>query len=187
MSFLTLLSFPLLSPSSLLFFSFFFSVVLTEHWGGRWPFWLSPRQAIIVPIDMKVQYKHVHKHVHMHMHIYAHVSPRFKFITCLLFSILRLPFLFNSHSHIPFFLPFLFLTHFHPVTYSTFLSLFSIQSLSVFNSILTFLLCITYKNWKSGQSTQIPPLTTLTVYAKESLSDFLVKFEFFHYNLSPNQ
>jgi len=27
--------------------------VLTEHWGGRWPFWLSPRQAIIVPIDLK--------------------------------------------------------------------------------------------------------------------------------------
>lgn len=27
--------------------------VLTEHWGGRWPFWLSPRQAIIVPVDLK--------------------------------------------------------------------------------------------------------------------------------------
>ena len=24
--------------------------VLTEHYGGKWPFWLSPRQAIIIPI-----------------------------------------------------------------------------------------------------------------------------------------
>ena len=29
------------------------SAVLTEHWGGKWPFWLSPRQCIIVPVDMK--------------------------------------------------------------------------------------------------------------------------------------
>ena len=53
-----------LSPSlpSFLSHSFLFNFdhfilhysVLTEHWGGRWPFWLSPRQAIIVPIDMKV-------------------------------------------------------------------------------------------------------------------------------------
>jgi threonyl-tRNA synthetase len=27
--------------------------VLTEHWGGKWPFWLSPRQCIIVPVDNK--------------------------------------------------------------------------------------------------------------------------------------
>ena len=27
--------------------------VLSEHWGGKWPFWLSPRQCIIVPIDNK--------------------------------------------------------------------------------------------------------------------------------------
>jgi threonyl-tRNA synthetase len=25
--------------------------ILTEHYGGRWPFWLSPRQAIVVPIS----------------------------------------------------------------------------------------------------------------------------------------
>lgn len=24
--------------------------VLTEHFGGKWPFWLSPRQAIVIPI-----------------------------------------------------------------------------------------------------------------------------------------
>lgn len=24
--------------------------VLTEHFGGRWPFWLSPRQAMVVPV-----------------------------------------------------------------------------------------------------------------------------------------
>ena len=29
------------------------SAVLTEHWGGKWPFWLSPRQALVVPIDLK--------------------------------------------------------------------------------------------------------------------------------------
>jgi threonyl-tRNA synthetase len=27
--------------------------VLSEHWGGKWPFWLSPRQVIIVPVDLK--------------------------------------------------------------------------------------------------------------------------------------
>eukprot|EP01052_Picozoa_sp_SAG31_P009696 SAG31_NODE_515_length_14710_cov_6.289097_6_plen_144_part_00 len=25
--------------------------VLTEHYGGKWPFWLSPRQAIVIPIS----------------------------------------------------------------------------------------------------------------------------------------
>lgn len=27
-----------------------FMAVLTENYGGKWPFWLSPRQAIVVPI-----------------------------------------------------------------------------------------------------------------------------------------
>lgn len=27
--------------------------VLTEHYGGKWPLWLSPRQVIVVPIDKK--------------------------------------------------------------------------------------------------------------------------------------
>eukprot|EP01031_Cornospumella_fuschlensis_P028559 gene28559-34471_t len=29
------------------------AAVLTEHYGGKWPFWLSPRQVIVVPIDLK--------------------------------------------------------------------------------------------------------------------------------------
>ena len=24
--------------------------ILTEHFGGRWPFWLSPRQVLVVPV-----------------------------------------------------------------------------------------------------------------------------------------
>jgi threonyl-tRNA synthetase len=27
------------------------AAVLTEHWAGKWPFWISPRQCMIVPID----------------------------------------------------------------------------------------------------------------------------------------
>jgi threonyl-tRNA synthetase len=29
------------------------TAVLTEHWGGKWPFWLSPRQCIVIPVDPK--------------------------------------------------------------------------------------------------------------------------------------
>lgn len=29
------------------------AAVLMEHWGGKWPFWLSPRQAIVIPVDPK--------------------------------------------------------------------------------------------------------------------------------------
>lgn len=28
--------------------------ILTEHYGGKWPLWLSPRQVMIVPISDKV-------------------------------------------------------------------------------------------------------------------------------------
>jgi len=24
--------------------------ILTENFGGKWPFWLSPRQAMVVPV-----------------------------------------------------------------------------------------------------------------------------------------
>ena len=24
--------------------------ILTEHFGGKWPFWLSPRQVLVVPV-----------------------------------------------------------------------------------------------------------------------------------------
>jgi len=27
-----------------------FTAILTEHYGGKWPFWISPRQAMIVPV-----------------------------------------------------------------------------------------------------------------------------------------
>ncbi|CAM9771059.1 unnamed protein product [Sphacelaria rigidula] len=27
--------------------------VLTEHYGGKWPFWLSPRQAMVIPVAQK--------------------------------------------------------------------------------------------------------------------------------------
>lgn len=27
-----------------------FIAILTEHFGGKWPFWLSPRQILIIPI-----------------------------------------------------------------------------------------------------------------------------------------
>ena len=26
------------------------AAVLIEHYGGKWPFWLSPRQALVVPV-----------------------------------------------------------------------------------------------------------------------------------------
>jgi threonyl-tRNA synthetase len=28
--------------------------ILTEHYGGKWPLWLSPRQVMVVPITDKV-------------------------------------------------------------------------------------------------------------------------------------
>ncbi len=27
--------------------------ILTEHFGGKWPFWISPRQAVIIPVSNK--------------------------------------------------------------------------------------------------------------------------------------
>jgi threonyl-tRNA synthetase len=29
--------------------------ILTEHFGGKWPLWLSPRQVMVVPINSKVE------------------------------------------------------------------------------------------------------------------------------------
>lgn len=29
------------------------TAVLTEHFGGKWPLWLSPRQVLIIPVDLK--------------------------------------------------------------------------------------------------------------------------------------
>ncbi len=42
------------------------TAVLTEHFGGKWPFWLSPRQVLVVPVSMHVvDYAHeVQRAVH---------------------------------------------------------------------------------------------------------------------------
>lgn len=39
-----------------------FIAMLTEHTGGKWPFWLSPRQVVVIPItDENADYaKQVH-------------------------------------------------------------------------------------------------------------------------------
>lgn len=29
--------------------------ILTEHYGGKWPLWLSPRQVMVVPINKKAE------------------------------------------------------------------------------------------------------------------------------------
>ncbi|KAK9382705.1 uncharacterized protein V2V93DRAFT_343820 [Kockiozyma suomiensis] len=29
------------------------TAILTEHFGGRWPFWLSPRQVLVIPVGVK--------------------------------------------------------------------------------------------------------------------------------------
>jgi len=40
--------------------------ILIEHTGGKWPFWLSPRQAVVVPVDPKfLEYaEQVRKQIH---------------------------------------------------------------------------------------------------------------------------
>ena len=42
-------------------------VILIEHLGGKWPFWLSPRQVIVLPIsDKAADYcESVYKYLHM--------------------------------------------------------------------------------------------------------------------------
>ena len=54
--------------------------VLTEHWGGKWPLWLSPRQCIIVPVDLKfadygaevtLRHQHVATCVYVEMKYYV--------------------------------------------------------------------------------------------------------------------
>ena len=29
------------------------TAILTEHFAGKWPFWLSPRQVLVVPVGVK--------------------------------------------------------------------------------------------------------------------------------------
>jgi len=28
-----------------------FTAILSEHLGGKWPFWLNPKQVLVVPIS----------------------------------------------------------------------------------------------------------------------------------------
>eukprot|EP00475_Leptophrys_vorax_P004136 TRINITY_DN12468_c0_g2_i2.p1 TRINITY_DN12468_c0_g2~~TRINITY_DN12468_c0_g2_i2.p1 ORF type:complete len:791 (-),score=237.06 TRINITY_DN12468_c0_g2_i2:42-2414(-) len=43
-----------------------FIAVLTEHTGGKWPFWVSPRQAMVIPISLNFSdyASEVHKLIH---------------------------------------------------------------------------------------------------------------------------
>lgn len=29
-----------------------FTAILAEHFAGKWPFWMSPRQVIVIPVGM---------------------------------------------------------------------------------------------------------------------------------------
>ena len=29
-----------------------FMAIITEHFAGKWPFWLSPRQVLVVPVAL---------------------------------------------------------------------------------------------------------------------------------------
>jgi len=29
-----------------------FIAIITEHYGGKWPFWLSPRQVAVLPVSV---------------------------------------------------------------------------------------------------------------------------------------
>lgn len=48
-----------------------FIAILTEHFGGKWPFWISPRQILIVPImtsanDYALELQKIFRKEHMH-------------------------------------------------------------------------------------------------------------------------
>lgn len=52
-----------------------FFAILLEHTGGKWPFWVSPRQAIVLPVtDKHVEYaKRVAQQIHEN-HIFIDVD-----------------------------------------------------------------------------------------------------------------
>ncbi len=43
-----------------------FTAILIEHLGGKWPFWISPRQAIVVPVSEK--FLEYGEKVHLYLH-----------------------------------------------------------------------------------------------------------------------
>ena len=51
-----------------------FTAILTEHFAGKWPFWLSPRQILIVPVgvgfyDYAVEVQKIFKKEHMYIDV----------------------------------------------------------------------------------------------------------------------
>jgi len=32
-----------------------FIAIITEHFGGKWPMWLSPRQVLVIPVMVRIQ------------------------------------------------------------------------------------------------------------------------------------
>jgi threonyl-tRNA synthetase len=51
-----------------------FIAILTEHFGGKWPFWLSPRQILIVPVmpavnDYVIELQQIFREKKMHVDI----------------------------------------------------------------------------------------------------------------------
>ncbi|KAJ1902146.1 hypothetical protein LPJ66_000235 [Kickxella alabastrina] len=39
--------------------------ILIEHWGGRWPFWINPRQAIVIPTSIAAGAKNIVEYAQM--------------------------------------------------------------------------------------------------------------------------
>ena len=51
-----------------------FIAILTEHFAGKWPFWLSPRQILIVPVmpaanDYVLELQKIFRAKHMHVDV----------------------------------------------------------------------------------------------------------------------
>jgi threonyl-tRNA synthetase len=51
-----------------------FFAILCEHFGGKWPFWLSPRQILIVPVmagahDYVLELQKIFRDKHMHVDV----------------------------------------------------------------------------------------------------------------------
>jgi threonyl-tRNA synthetase len=59
-----------------------FTAILAEHFAGKWPFWLSPRQVIVIPVGMgfldyakEVSQKLKKERFHVGMYPLWHRSP----------------------------------------------------------------------------------------------------------------
>lgn len=47
-----------------------FTAILIEHMAGKWPFWLSPRQAIVCPVSEKFMEYAERVYLYLHQHGY---------------------------------------------------------------------------------------------------------------------